>query len=64
VKVPFKVYLWEMAGTGLLVMIGLSFVIIDFGNGSKIVTLIPDSGLRRLITGFLFGSTGALIAVS
>jgi hypothetical protein len=41
VKVPFKVYLWEMAGTGLLVMIGLSFVIIDFGNGSKIVTLIP-----------------------
>jgi hypothetical protein len=41
VKVPFKVYLSEMAGTGLLVMIGLSFVIIDFGNGSKIVTLIP-----------------------
>jgi aquaporin Z len=63
-KVPFKVYLSEMAGTGLLVLIGLSLVIIDFGSGSKVVTLIPDSGLRRLITGFLFGSTGALIAVS
>ncbi len=63
-KVPFKIYLSEMAGTGLLVMIGLSFVIIDFGSGSKIVMLIPDSGLRRLITGFLFGLTGALIAVS
>jgi aquaporin Z len=63
-KTPFKIYLSEMAGTGLLVMIGLSFVIIDFGHGSKIAMLIPDSGLRRLITGFLFGSTGALIALS
>ncbi len=64
VKVPLKIYLAEMVGTGLLVMIGLSFVIVDFGNGSEIVRLIRDPGLRRLITGFLFGSTGALIAVS
>jgi aquaporin Z len=63
-KVPLKIYLSEFAGTGLLVLVGLSFVIIDFGKGSNIVTLIPDSGLRRLITGFLFGLTGAAIAVS
>jgi aquaporin Z len=63
-KVPFKIYLAEMAGTGLLILIGLSIVIVDFGQDSRVVELIPDPGLRRLITGFLFGSTGALIAVS
>jgi aquaporin Z len=35
-----------------------------FGASSPAVALIPDPGIRRLITGFLFGSTGGLIAVS
>ncbi len=63
-KLPLNVYLAEMACTGILVFVGLSFVIMDFGKGSGVATLIHDTGLRRLITGFLFGSTGAAIAVS
>jgi aquaporin Z len=63
-KLPWGVFVSELVGTGVLILVGLSFVILDFGNGSPIVRLLPDPGLRRLITGFLFGSTGALIAVS
>ncbi|HUX21149.1 MAG TPA: aquaporin [Spirochaetia bacterium] len=54
----------EFFGTALLLAIGLSIVILDFGSGSPVVRLLPNAGVRRLITGFLFGSTGALIAVS
>ncbi len=54
----------EFVGTALLVLIGLSIVIAMFGVGGPGVTIIPNPGIRRLITGFLFGSTGALIAVS
>lgn len=63
-KTPWPVYLSEAVGTALLLLVGLSFVILDFGKGSFVVTAIPDAGLRRLITGFLFGSTGAAIAYS
>lgn len=54
----------ELIGTALLVGVGLSFVILNFGDGSPIVALFPNAGLRRAITGFLFGATGALIAIS
>lgn len=54
----------EFVGTALLITIGLSIVIAMFGTSSPMVTLIPDPGLRRLSAGFLFGTTGALIAVS
>ncbi len=57
-------FLAEFAGTALLVAVGVSFVILDFGAGSPVVRLIPDPGLRRAMTGFLFGCTGALIALS
>ncbi len=63
-KTPWPVYFSELIGTALLLLVGLSFVILDFGKGSFVVTAIPDAGLRRLITGFLFGSTGAAIAYS
>lgn len=39
-------------------------MILDFGVGSPVVRMVPAASLRRLITGFLFGSTGAAIAVS
>jgi aquaporin Z len=64
IKIPWTLFASEFIGTALLVLIGLSFVILDFGKGSFMISLIPDPGTRRLITGFLFGSTGALIAVS
>lgn len=64
VKFPYPVLLAEAAGTGLLLLAGLSFVILDFGAGSPLLKWLPDPGTRRLITGFLFGATGGLIAVS
>jgi aquaporin Z len=61
---PFSHLAAEFLGTALLVAMGLSFVILDFGSGSFVRGLIPDAGMRRVVTGFLFGTTGALIAVS
>ncbi len=57
--------LWcsEFIGTALLVGVGCSLVILDFGASSRVVGLVPDAGIRRAITGFLFGSVGALIAI-
>jgi aquaporin Z len=54
----------EMAGTALLLLLGLSLVTVMFGAGSPVVAAIPDHGLRRAITGFLFGTIGASVAVS
>ena len=62
--VPWLLFGAELIGTALLVAVGLSFVILGFGPSSPVVQLIPSAGWRRLITGFLFGTTGALIALS
>jgi len=56
--------LYELAGTALLVFIGLSVVIFINGEGSFIKSLIPSAEARRYITGFLFGSTGCVITLS
>ena len=58
--------LWcsELIGTALLVGVGCSLVILDFGTSSPVALLLPDAGARRAVTGFLFGTVGALIAVS
>jgi aquaporin Z len=61
---PWRPFLSEAVGTALLVLVGLSLVTIMFGTGSPIPPVLPNEGLRRLITGFLFGTTGALIALS
>src|SRR3974377_586645 len=63
-RVPWRLFASEMVGTALLVLGGLSFVILMFGEGSPIAARVPGDGVRRAITGFLFGSTGALIALS
>lgn len=34
------------------------------GAGSPAARILPNEGARRLVTGFLFGATGALIALS
>jgi aquaporin Z len=64
VRLPWQVLLSEGAGTALLVAIGLSAVIVDFGRGGLVSAWIPSGALRRLLTGFLFGTTGGLIALS
>jgi aquaporin Z len=64
VKIPWQTYLSELIGTALLIGVGLSVVILNFGAGSPVAAALPDAGMRRLITGFLFGATGAAIAYS
>ena len=54
----------ELVGTALLVVVGLSVVIFDFGTGTPMAKLIPNEAFRRLLTGFLFGGAGAMIALS
>ena len=61
---PWPLFCSELIGTALLVLGGLSCVILMFGNGSPLPLLVPNEGARRAITGFLFGTTGALVAIS
>jgi aquaporin Z len=61
---PWKPFGAELIGTALLVGVGLSVVIFDLGQGSPLAWLLPEEGARRFITGFFFGSTGALITLS
>ncbi len=63
-RFPWRIFFSELIGTALLVFGGLSLVIVMFGSGGPMARLLPREDLRRLITGFLFGTTGALIAVS
>ena len=63
-RFPWRLFLCELSGTAVLVLVGLSLVIGMFGTGSPMTQLIPSVGLRQLITGFLFGATGASIALS
>ena len=62
--IPWRLFLCELCGTAVLVMAGLSVVIGMFGSGSPMTHLIPSESLRKLITGFLFGTIGASIALS
>lgn len=61
---PWKVFGAELIGTALLVAIGLSIVILDFGRGSPLARLLPNHAWIRLVTGFFFGVTGMLITLS
>lgn len=54
----------ELAGTAVLVLVGLSCVILLWGEGGPGPRLVPDEGLRRAVNGLLFGATGASIALS
>lgn len=58
------VALSEFVGTALLVGIGCSWVVLDFAPGSPVVHAITSAGVRRAVTGMLFGTTGGLIALS
>jgi aquaporin Z len=54
-------YLSELAGTAILLFIGVSAVAFLWGAGSP-VPVVPNAALRRLLTGILFG--GAVTAVA
>jgi aquaporin Z len=63
-KYRSKFFVSEFIGTALLLMLGLSLVIFMFGSGSPMAEIVPAVKLRQAITGFLFGSIGASIALS
>jgi aquaporin Z len=63
-NIPWLVLRAELFGTAVQVLVGLSLVILMFEEGSPILGVLPSEGWRRLITGFLSGTTGALIALS
>jgi aquaporin Z len=63
-KYRTKFFVSEFLGTALLLLGGLSLVIFMFGSGSPMAELIPNIKIRQIITGFLFGSVGASIALS
>jgi aquaporin Z len=63
-KYRTKFFISEIFGTALLLLAGLSIVIFMFGSGSPMAQLIPAVKVRQAITGFLFGSIGASIALS
>ena len=54
----------ELLGTAFLVFAGVSAVVFDFGTGSPLAQVLPDTSIRRLITGLLFAGSGALVAIS
>lgn len=54
----------ELLGTAFLVFAGVSAVVFDFGIGSPLAHVFPDTSIRRLITGLLFAGSGALVAIS
>lgn len=59
----WRLWLAEFIGTGLLVGAGLSAVIIDNSAGGPVAPVLSVPA-RLALTGFLFGSIGALIAIS
>jgi aquaporin Z len=61
---PWKIFIAEFLGTAILLLLGLSLVIFMFGEGSPASQVISSVKLRQVITGFLFGSVGASIALS
>ncbi|MHB1891279.1 MAG: MIP/aquaporin family protein [Acidimicrobiales bacterium] len=61
---PWQLFVSELVGTALLVALGLSVVIIDFGHGGAVTDLVHNAAARRAITGFAFGLIGALITFS
>jgi aquaporin Z len=63
-SVPRALFASELVGTAVLCLVGLSLVILMFGEGTPLPGLVASEGALRAITGFLFGTTGACIAVS
>jgi aquaporin Z len=60
----WKLFMAELVGTGLLLLIGLSSVILMFGEGNPVERFVPSLEVRRALNGFLFGSIGSTIALS
>jgi aquaporin Z len=62
--VGVREYLAEYVGTALLLLVGLSAVCADFAVRSPVVSALPESNVRRLITGVIFAGTVTAIVYS
>ncbi len=54
----------ELLGTAFLLFGGVSAIAFDFGTGSPLAHVLPDTSVRLLITGLLFAGSGSLVAIS
>ena len=63
-KSDWRLFVAEAIGTALLVFFGISIVIFNLGEGSIVAKLIPNEMVRRVLTGFMFGTVGCLITIS
>ena len=54
----------ELLGTAFLVFIALSAITFNFGSGSPLAIVLPNSSVHRLITGLMLAGSGPLIAIS
>src|SRR6266705_5365977 len=54
----------ELLGTAFLVFIALSAVTFNFGSDSPLAIVLPNSSVRRLITGLVLAGCGPLMALS
>ena len=54
----------ELAGTAIVLFVGVSAVCLDFGVGSPMARAIPSTSWRLLLTGLIFAGSGSLVAVS
>ena len=63
-KSGFILYLSECIGVAILLFLGLSIVIFNWGEGSVIAKQFPSPTFRTIVTGFLFGTVGCLVSIS
>lgn len=59
-----RIWVAEAAGTGLLMLGGLSVIAALLGRGSPVPTAIPSHSARLLLVGLLFGGCVTLVAIS
>jgi aquaporin Z len=61
---PWQLFLAEVTGTALLLLLGLSSVILMFGVGNPFEQFVANLAIRRSLNGIVFGSIGTAIALS
>src|SRR5262249_1165821 len=54
----------ELVGTAFLVFIALSALTLNFGSGSPLAMVLPNSSVGRLVTGLMLAGRGPLLAIS
>ena len=54
----------ELLGTAFFIFIALSAVTFNLGLGSPLAVVLPNSSVRRLITGLMLAGSGSLVAIS